>query len=174
MGPNGQFLVGYLTMAQELIALFYTPLEALPLLEKPVFHVEHSPVQVLSSGAGRTGQQVETIGIDNLYGQLLRQLSHGSHGLSRNLDLYIPIAVPAHTDAHPMGIQLPVDRGVVVAMGYQGLDAAAKAPGHGQQVYRLENTGFATAVAAVEHIYPLQTVQVYLVEIPDMVDLQSG
>ena len=55
-GPDCQFLVANFTMPQQFIALFNTPLETLPLFKEAMFHVKHTPIQVLSPGGGRAGQ----------------------------------------------------------------------------------------------------------------------
>jgi hypothetical protein len=76
-------------------------LESLPLPEKLLFHVEHTPVQILAPGSRGTCQQPKAVRSNNLQWQLLRQFGNGSDRLATDLDLSIANAVPLHPEGQP-------------------------------------------------------------------------
>ena len=53
---------------------FIQRLKALPLAKEAMFHVEHTPVQILPPGAGAPGQQVEAFRGNHLQQEIARQV----------------------------------------------------------------------------------------------------
>ena len=98
--PNRQLLIINFTTSQQVIALFYTSLEALPLSKKTMFHVEHTPVQILASTTRRTRQQIKTISANHLQWELFYQLSNAAGGFAGNFDLYFTTQFPLHAQSN--------------------------------------------------------------------------
>ena len=143
-------------MPQPRVPLAQGFLQALPGLQKPWFHVEHTPVEKLPTNLGRAFQQAEAVGIDELNRQGLGQLRRttGILPVDTNLELtltltrYAEIAQPtiflAHLTEHGTANLLVLDNRLQ--------PGAAKGTGQPEQMHSLKQTGLAAAIGAKEDI----------------------
>lgn len=110
---------------------------------------------------------------------MLEQLCNGPHGLAPEFDLYLARQGTLNRDRNPTSVPggrgRPIYRTVLFAMRDQGASGAlAKTAGHPQHVNRLQHTGLATAIGAKKNVNARQILQRYLLQVPDMVDLELG
>jgi hypothetical protein len=176
--PYGQLLVRYITTAEQLVALFNAALETLPFAEKMMFHVEHTPIKKSPPGPRRARQQLKTISVDNLEGQVLDQLGNSAHSRARHLYLYFSAAPSLHTKIRVRPgsrCHRAENRTFLFLMVNQGTNAAAsKRARHTQQVHGFQQACFARPVGTTENIHARQGRNSRLLQVSHVVYMKSG
>ena len=117
-----------------------------------MFHVEHSPIQILTALFWGAFKQAETVGVDQLQRQRFRQLGSAAHGLP--VDTYLVVGLLAASNPNGAGhavaeYHLGKNRAGILSMLDHWLQSgAAKGTGQTKNMDGFQQTGLAAAVVA--------------------------
>ena len=163
-------------LSQAGIALFHGPLESTPGLMELRFHVEHSPVDELTSISGTLFDEFVTVRSDQLQRQVLGQQSGALDPLSCHLDACL-ILLFFHSQSNLPTIlsDLAKDNQGVLALGNDvtNIDRTEGSP-HSQQIDGLQETGLSAGIGADKQIQPLDRIYLGIVDITYMFDVETG
>src|SRR5690606_28573302 len=154
--PGLQHGTLYSTTSEQAVTLLEAFLQALPCREKLMFHVEHTPIQVLSTLFRRSFQQPEAVRVDQLQGQGRSQFRKAAHLLPIHTDLVIGYLAARNPDGigYPTALRDFTEDGAgLFAVTYDRLQAgAAEGTGPPKQVNGFQQAGHAAAIGATVEI----------------------